>query len=164
MAQLSIFGPGGAGNPAPAPADPQLIRILNPEAAAPPYGSPTSSTNNESSNRTAQQPAVSSPPLAGAVPNNQRAPSLVQAVRQFDLGSRDIARDVTTDIYDYQGNANREETLTPTEAEHAAVAQIDGRSTAANLQPSQEGERLNRFRQGDVELGRIPHTSAGRQG
>ena len=162
MAQLEVFGPGGAGNPAPAPADPQLIRILNPEAAAPPYRSPTTSTGAESPNRAAAQPNVASPPLAGAISSVNRSSSLAQTVNRFDLGSRDVARDPATDIYDYQGNANREETLTAEEAEHAAAVQIEGRSTAVNLQPSAEGERLNRFRQQDLELGRLPRTGNGR--
>ena len=86
----------------------------------------------------------------------QNSLSLADQVNRISLTNRDHAiNDLQTDIFDFQGSGNREETLHAGEAVHAAQVQLEGRSTAVDVRPSAEGAALNRFRQQDVELGRV---------
>lgn len=136
---------GGAGNPSPAPAAPQEIKIIKDE--------PTAETST-----------ASSPPVQGMsespVPSSQKGIqtplSLSEQVKRFSLTNRDNAvNDMQTDIFDFNGPANREETLNADELSHAAQVQVEGRSTAVDTHASTQGASLNRFRQQDVELGRV---------
>ena len=42
MSEIGIYGPGGAGNPNPDPADPTVVRLLQADAPAPAYRAATS--------------------------------------------------------------------------------------------------------------------------
>jgi hypothetical protein len=148
----------GAGNPSPAPADPQEIKILNPDAIPPTYRSTTGSSDASPAPVTATAAAGRSSPRPSSQRGSQNTLSLSEQVNRISLTNRDnVIQDVHTDIFEGQGDANRVETLNTAEAEHAASVQIEGRSTALDLRPS-EGAALNRFRQQDLELGKLRTT------
>lgn len=175
MGQLQIWGPAGAGNPSPAPADPTLIKFVNPEAVgiqAPSYRSATSPSPTDQGRQAAAQseqlrrgrsgsqgnndrpPPAHPIPAVPALPNG--SPNLAAAVNQLELSHRAGAiSDEQTDVFDYQGDANRQDTLNLGEAVHAANAQLNNQRTAADPQQTAEGAALNRFRQQDLELGKI---------
>lgn len=141
---------GGAGNPSPAPAPPQEIKILSPEAIPPTYRTAPSTEASPLAREEQASPALSSQREA------QSPLSLAEQVRRFSLSNRENAiNDSQTDVFDFQGPGNREETLNVDELAHAAQVQVDGRSTAIDVHPSSEGAALNRFRQQDMELGRV---------
>lgn len=103
--------------------------------------------------RRAEDPAS---PVSSSQREAQSPISLAEQVNRFSLTNRENAiSDLQTDIFDFQGPSNREETLNGNEAVHAAQVQLEGRSTAVDIRPSAEGAALNRFRQQDVELGRV---------
>lgn len=146
----SIVAAGGNGNPSPAPAAPQEIKIVNSDAVSPALRS------TEFSDPSASRPDEQASPAQSSQREAQSPISLAEQVNRFSLTNRDHAiNDLQTDIFDFQGPSNREETLNAGEAVHAAQAQLEGRSTAVDVRPSAEGAALNRFRQQDVELGRV---------
>ncbi|KAL7007996.1 hypothetical protein EMMF5_002645 [Cystobasidiomycetes sp. EMM_F5] len=179
MASLNIYGPAGAGNPSPPPADPTVVKLLSAEGfTALPHGP---SQSPQSGNAPILRPAVGSTPLASRsnsgppgppplqpvppVPSMpSAAPTIAEEVNRLDLTSRHAPmEDEQTDVFDYQGDANRQDTLNYGEAVHAAQAQLQGSRTAADSSQTEEGARLNRFRPKDLELGRITRPTPGQQ-
>ena len=101
-------------------------------------------------------PEVAHSPAPSAHKEAHSPLSLSQQVNRFSLTNRENAiSDMQTDIFDFNGPANREETLNTDEMTHAAQVQVEGKSTALDVHPSTQGAALNRFRQQDVELGRV---------
>jgi hypothetical protein len=139
----------GAGNPSPAAADPTVIKLVNPEAA-PSYRSGASPTPGPSPTSAAAAAPQTSPASTGPLP------SLSGQVNRLDLTDRGATlRNETADVFDYQGDANREDHLSLDEATHAAEAQLRHRNTALDNTPSAAGANLNIFRQQDLELGNL---------
>lgn len=169
---------GGAGNPSPAPADPTVIKLLNPEAAsaaAPPYRPTASSSTGASSEEERTRLNATTSPLqqqgqAGTGPSPSPAspsPPLNLAAEVGRLGLVDRHRIVTderTDVFDYQGDANRDDSLGLAEVAQHPVAQTHphSRDTASQGQAANEGDRSTRFRQRDLELGKL-HASRQQQ-